>query len=49
MKTNDKVVNHAAHLGWEIDVDFPSWANTEVYVKTMSAGYLFNGEKPKDA
>ena len=49
MKTNDKVVNHAAHLGWEIDVDFPSWANTEVYVKTISAGYLFNGEKPKDA
>ena len=49
MKTNKEVVNHAAHLGWEIDVDFPSWANTEVYIKTISAGYLFNGEKPKDA
>ena len=49
MKTNKEVVNHAAHLGWEIDVDFPSWANTEVYIKTISAGYLLNGEKPKDA
>ena len=49
MKANDKVVNHAAHLGWTLGVDFPEWANTEVYVKTISAGYLFNGEKPKDA
>jgi ribonucleoside-diphosphate reductase alpha chain len=30
-------------------VDFPLWANTEVYVKTISAGYLFGDEKPKDA
>jgi ribonucleoside-diphosphate reductase alpha chain len=30
-------------------VDFPSWANTEIYVKTISKGYLLPGEKPKDA
>jgi len=41
--------NYGAEFGWEIDVDFPSWANTEIYVKTISKGYLLNGEKPKDA
>jgi ribonucleoside-diphosphate reductase alpha chain len=45
----DKIKNHAEHLGWELGVDFPLWANTEVYVKTISAGYLFGDEKPKDA
>ena len=25
--------NYGENLGWEIDVDFPSWANTEIYVK----------------
>ena len=41
--------NYAENLGWKIDVDFPSWANTEIYVKTISKGYLLDGEKPKDA
>ena len=41
--------NYGADLGWELDVDFPSWANTEIYVKTISNGYLLPGEKPKDA
>ena len=41
--------NYAEDLGWEIDVDFPSWGNTEIYVKTISKGYLLAGEKPKDA
>lgn len=41
--------NHAEHLGWEVDVDFPSWANTPVYVQTISKGYLYGDEKPKDA
>jgi ribonucleoside-diphosphate reductase alpha chain len=45
----DKIKNHGEHLGWELGVDFPLWANTEVYVKTISAGYLFGNEKPKDA
>ena len=41
--------NYGEELGWELDVDFPSWANTEIYVKTISKGYLLPGEKPKDA
>ena len=41
--------NYAEDLGWVIDVDFPSWGNTEIYVKTISKGYLLVGEKPKDA
>jgi len=42
-------VNYGEELDWELDVDFPSWANTEIYVKTISKGYLLDGEKPKDA
>jgi len=42
-------INYGEELGWEIDVDFPSWGNTEIYVKTISKGYLLPGEKPKDA
>ena len=41
--------NHGEELGWEIGVDFPEWGNTEIYVKTISKGYLLPGEKPKDA
>jgi ribonucleoside-diphosphate reductase alpha chain len=41
--------NHGEELGWEIGVDFPIWGNTEVYVKTISKGYLLPGETPKDA
>jgi len=41
--------NYGEDLGWELDVDFPSWGNTEIYVKTISKGYLLAGEKPKDA
>ena len=41
--------NYGEDLGWELDVDFPAWANTEIYVKTISNGYLLPGEKPKDA
>ena len=43
------VKNYGEELGWELDVDFPSWGNTEIYVKTISKGYLLSGEKPKDA
>ena len=43
------IKNNGEELGWELDVDFPSWANTEIYVKTISKGYLLVGEKPKDA
>lgn len=42
-------MNHGESLGWEVGVHFPVWANTEVYVKTVSRGYLLEGETPKDA
>jgi ribonucleoside-diphosphate reductase alpha chain len=41
--------NYGEDLGWELGVDFPTWANTEIYVKTISKGYLLVGETPKDA
>ena len=43
------VKNYGEDLGWELGVDFPEWGNTEIYVKTISKGYLLAGEKPKDA
>tara|TARA_R110001632_G_scaffold78388_5_gene175836 strand:- start:4477 stop:6336 length:1860 start_codon:yes stop_codon:yes gene_type:complete len=36
-------------LGWEKGVDVPEWGCTEVYIKTISKGYLLDGETPKDA
>jgi len=41
--------NYGESLGWEIGSDFPVWGNTEIYVKTVSGGYLLEGETPKDA
>ena len=41
--------NFGEELGWEVGVDFPEWGNTEIYVKTISKGYLLEGETPKDA
>ena len=41
--------NFGEELGWELGVDFPDWANTEIYGKTISKGYLLVGETPKDA
>ena len=40
-KKQTNVVNHGEDLGWELGVDFPTWANTEIYVKTISNGYLY--------
>jgi ribonucleoside-diphosphate reductase alpha chain len=45
-KKNDHL---GAELGWELGVDYPTWGNTEIYVKTISKGYLLAGETPKDA
>jgi len=42
-------INYGAEFGWELGVDFPVWANTEIYVKTVSKGYLIDDETPKDA
>ena len=36
-------------LGWEKGVDVPEWGCTEVYIKTISKGYLLGDETPKDA
>ena len=41
--------HYGKELGWELGVDYPLWADTEIYVKTISRGYLLPGEKPKDA
>ena len=34
---------------WKKGVDYPTWGDTEIYKKTISGGYLINGESPKDA
>jgi ribonucleoside-diphosphate reductase alpha chain len=39
----------AKEFGWELGVDYPVWGHTELYLKTISKGYLLPGEKPKDA
>jgi ribonucleoside-diphosphate reductase alpha chain len=41
--------HHGSQFGWELGVDYPIWGNTEIYVKTISKGYLLKGETPKDA
>jgi len=45
----EKGSHFGAELDWELGVDYPEWGNTEIYVKTISKGYLMPGEKPKDA
>jgi ribonucleoside-diphosphate reductase alpha chain len=44
-----ETINYGESLGWELGVDFPTWGNTEVYVKTITGNYLLKGETPKDA
>jgi|TARA_B100000780_G_scaffold182344_1_gene127958 ribonucleoside-diphosphate reductase alpha chain len=34
---------------WIKGEDYPEWGETEVYKKTISGGYLLNGETPRDA
>ena len=34
---------------WIKGEDFPEWGDTDVYKKTISGGYLFDGETPKEA
>jgi len=34
---------------WKKGKDYPEWGDTEVYKKTISGGYLFGSESPKDA
>ena len=34
---------------WKKGEDYPAWGDTEVYKKTITGGYLLQGESPKDA
>ncbi len=34
---------------WKKGIDYPEWADADVYKKTITGGYLFNGETPKEA
>ena len=34
---------------WKKGVDYPAWGDTEVYKKTITGGYLLQGESPRDA
>ena len=34
---------------WKKGEDYPAWGNTDVYKKTISGGYLFDGEPPREA
>jgi len=34
---------------WKKGVDYPAWGDTDVYKKTITGGYLYNGESPRDA
>jgi len=36
-------------LNWKRGVDIPEWGCNEIYIKTISNGYLLSGETPKDA
>jgi ribonucleoside-diphosphate reductase alpha chain len=49
MKMSETADIIAKDLGWETGVDYPVWGHTEIYLKTISKGYLLPGEKPKDA
>ena len=34
---------------WKKGVDYPDWADADIYKKTITGGYLFNGETPREA
>jgi len=34
---------------WKKGIDYPVWGDTDVYKKTISGGYLLQGESPRDA
>lgn len=44
-----KEKNYGERLGWTPGKDFPLWGNNEVYVQTISNGYLYEEETPRDA
>jgi len=34
---------------WKKGIDYPNWAESDVYKKTIQGGYLYNGETPREA
>jgi ribonucleoside-diphosphate reductase alpha chain len=34
---------------WKKGEDYPEWGNNDIYKKTISGGYLFDGETPREA
>ena len=34
---------------WVKGEDYPSWGNNDIYKQTITGGYLFNGESPREA
>lgn len=34
---------------WKKGVDYPKWGDTDIYKRTITGGYLVNGESPRDA
>ena len=34
---------------WKKGQDYPEWASSDVYKKTIQGGYLYNGETPREA
>lgn len=34
---------------WKKGVDYPSWADSDVYKKTIQGGYLLPNETPREA
>ena len=34
---------------WKKGEDYPAWGNNDVYKKTISGGYLYDGETPREA
>lgn len=49
INTNTMAKNFGEEFGWEIGQEFPVWGNTEEYVKTITKGYLYKGETPREA
>jgi ribonucleoside-diphosphate reductase alpha chain len=43
------LVNNMWSNRWKKGVDYPEWADADVYKKTIAGGYLFNGETPREA
>nr|WP_262889707.1 ribonucleotide reductase N-terminal alpha domain-containing protein [Blattabacterium cuenoti] len=39
----------AEKKGWKVGIDFPVWANNELYLTTIKGGYLLDGETPFEA